>query len=573
MADQSSWRGAVSLRTAVGAAAVAIAYVGAAQLGFSLAFATKQVTAVWPPSGIATVALFLFGYRLWPGVLLGAFIANALHNGPLTTAAGIAVGNTLGPLLGAFLLRRVVKLDAALTRPVDVFGLLLFGAMIPMTLTATNGVVHLALGGIVPWSDSLTVWRTWWIGDCMGVLLFAPFLLTWSTDQPVPWRGVRLAEFVALFLTLFAASQLTLNGPWRYELEHAVFPFFIWAALRFGQRETATAVLMVVVVAIWGAAHEHGPFVDGTLDERLSLLEVFLAVASVAALTLGAVTADRSRAEEALRLTHDQLEARVRERTSEMVGINEELARKNEEVEAFVYIVSHDLRAPLVNLQAFSREMELGSQQLQEKLRAAALPAKDLQEIDAILKAGVSDPARYIQASTTKFQRLIDALLALSRSGREEYRQEVVDVQAVVNATLDSLRHIIQKREARVSVEPPLPKAMGDATAIGQVFANLIGNALSYLSPGRAGVIEIGGKAEDGMAHYWVKDNGSGIPATAQPRLFQVFQRFHPQLSPGEGMGLAFVKRMVERHGGKTWAESEEGAGTTFHVTLPVVRA
>ena len=114
-----------------------------------------------------------------------------------------------------------------------------------------------------------------------------------------------------------------------------------------------------------------------------------------------------------------------------------------------------------------------------------------------------------------------------------------------------------------------LPPALGDDTAIGQIFANLIGNALKYLQPGRPGVVEIGGETQDGMAHYWVRDNGAGIPASARSRLFSVFQRFHPKLASGEGMGLAIVKRVVERHGGKVWAEGQEGIGTTFHLTLP----
>jgi signal transduction histidine kinase len=119
-----------------------------------------------------------------------------------------------------------------------------------------------------------------------------------------------------------------------------------------------------------------------------------------------------------------------------------------------------------------------------------------------------------------------------------------------------------------VSVSP-LPSALGDVTAIGQVFSNLIDNSLKYLAPGRDGRIEVGGKLVAGMAHYSVRDNGSGIPRSAQRRLFQVFQRFHPELAAGEGMGLAIVKRSVERQGGKIWFESEEGNGTTFYVSLP----
>jgi signal transduction histidine kinase len=104
---------------------------------------------------------------------------------------------------------------------------------------------------------------------------------------------------------------------------------------------------------------------------------------------------------------------------------------------------------------------------------------------------------------------------------------------------------------------------------MGQVFSNLISNALKYSKPGRPARIVIGGEILNGSAHYWVGDNGVGIAASEQRRLFQVFQRFHPDLASGDGMGLAIVKRIIERHRGKVWAESEEGVGTTFHFELP----
>ena len=167
-----------------------------------------------------------------------------------------------------------------------------------------------------------------------------------------------------------------------------------------------------------------------------------------------------------------------------------------------------------------------------------------------------------------KFQRLIDTLLLLSRTGRQELRFEEADVRAIVDSTIASLRQMIQGRGAEVVVEA-LPSLRGDITALGQVFSNLISNALKYSKPGRPARIVVGGEISNGLAHYWVRDNGAGIPASAQRRLFQVFQRFHPDLASGDGMGLAIVKRVVEHHGGRVWAESEEGVGTTFHIELP----
>ncbi len=549
-------------RYALAVAAVAVLYFGAAKLGLSLSFAIKPISAVWPPTGIALAALLLLGPRVWPGIFLGALAANFKPGEVPWTPAGIAAGNTLGPLIGAFLLRRVARFDNALARLRDVFSLIVFGAMLAMAVTATNGFANLALRGFIPRTEWGFAWWTWWIGDSMGVLFVAPLLLTWAADPRPAWSGWRAVEAAALFLTLATAAFFIFSGPARYQIQYAVFPFLIWAALRFGMREVTTAMAVMAGFAVWGTTHERGPFAAGTLDERLILMDVFMALAALAALVMGAVTSEQRRAEDALHRAHHQLEGRVQERTAE-------LARQNQEVEAFVYIVSHDLRAPLVNLQGFAKELHLGCRKLSETLGGAPLPPELERKIESILQEDVAGAARYITAGASKIERLIEALLRLSRSGREQYRSEAVDVEALVEATMTSLRKSIESSGARVTVARPLPEAFGDATAIEQVFANLIGNALHYLMPGRPGVIEIGGEAQDAVVSYWVRDNGVGLSEAAQLRLFQVFQRFHPDLAPGEGMGLAIAKRVVERHGGRIWAESEEGAGTTFRLSLP----
>jgi PAS domain S-box-containing protein len=266
---------------------------------------------------------------------------------------------------------------------------------------------------------------------------------------------------------------------------------------------------------------------------------------------------------------HNQLELRV----AEQAATNAELARKNEEVESFVYIVSHDLRAPLVNLQGFSKELELSCDDLRDHLTPvlSSLAGSSLAgkaRIESILSEEIPGSLRYISASTAKFERLIDALLELSRYGRHVYRNEELNMGLLVQASLDAMQRSIAASGAQI-VLSDIPSACGDPTAVGQVLSNLIGNAVKYLQPGRPGRIEIGGRIEDSGAHCWVRDNGSGLPESAKPRLFQVFQRFHPSLAAGEGMGLAVVKRIVERHGGKIWAEGEEGVGSTFHFTLP----
>ncbi len=560
-------------------ATVVIVYFTAAVFGLSLSFTTRSVTAVWPPAGIALAAFLLFGYRAWPGVLIASFASHVVSRQPIFVAGSIAAGDTLAAFAGAYVLNRFIGFDELLNRTKNVMGLIAV-ALSTATINAAFRVIIPALAGMIRQPFNPSLWLLYWLVNAAGILTATPFFLTWAKHRGVTWKGWRLVECAALFISLSAVSWLVFFG--NNKMAYYVFPFLIWAALRFSQREAVTASSIVAAIAAWGAMQRVGPFSSGTLDVRLITLDLFVGVTGVTALLLGAVTAEREQARRRSIIAREELEDRVLERTSELAQANTELmklnerlsrrttelAEKSEEVEAFVYTVSHDLRAPLVNLQGFSKELERECAQLKQFLESAALPEKVEDEVQSILNEGIPGALRYISASTTKFQRLIDALLRLSRSGRQEYRSEEVDTEAVVGATLDSMRDAIKSTGAVVSVQS-LPPAVGDPTAIDQVFSNLIGNALKYLDPGRPGMIEVGGERKNGMVHYWVRDNGAGIPASASHRLFQVFQRFHPKLASGEGMGLAIVKRVVERHGGKVWAESQEGRGTEFHVTLP----
>jgi light-regulated signal transduction histidine kinase (bacteriophytochrome) len=262
------------------------------------------------------------------------------------------------------------------------------------------------------------------------------------------------------------------------------------------------------------------------------------------------------------------LEVLVSERTRDLEAAMKELRRKNEEVEAFVYIVSHDLRAPLVNVQGFVRELASSCTQLTTLLNSCSLPEGDKGKVHEILDDDIAGALHFISASASKFERLIDALIGLSRHGRQAYQIVNVEVGELVANSLATFRQAIGEAGAVVEVGQ-LPPASADVTALGQVFSNLIGNALKYRSPQRTLKIEVGGQVEDDTVHYWVRDNGLGIPESGKARLFQVFQRLHPKAAAGEGMGLAIVHRIVGRHQGKVWAESLDGQGTTFHFSLP----
>ena len=289
--------------------AIAAAYVIFAEIGFSMAFANRQVTAVWPPAAIALAALLLGGYRLWPGIWLGAFLSNASSHEPVWTAAGIATGNTLAPLLGTYLLRRFAAFDNALERLRDVIALVVLGSALAMTLSATNGVLNLAASGIVSWSKFGWVWLLWWTGDAMGVLLVAPLILTWATaGRRIDRPGGGALEAVFLGVGLLVIAWLSFMS--RFPLAYPVYPFVIWAALRYGQRGTSLAIAVISAIAVWGTAHAQGPFSYGSLDQRLAYLVTFVGVLAVTGLVLCALIAERRLAYADLRETQETLRGR-----------------------------------------------------------------------------------------------------------------------------------------------------------------------------------------------------------------------------------------------------------------------
>ena len=250
------------------------------------------------------------------------------------------------------------------------------------------------------------------------------------------------------------------------------------------------------------------------------------------------------------------------------------LGQQKQENEMFVYSVSHDLRSPLVNLQGFSEELSLSCGDLRELFRRDDVPEPVRRRGMQLMDRDIEESIRFIQAAVGRLARIIDALLRLSRAGRVEYQWQEVDLSATVGKIVAALHDTITAKGAQVAVGA-LPPAWGDPTALEQVFANLIGNAVQYLDPDRPGRIEIEGAEPEGaglppgLRVYRVRDNGLGIPEAYHQRMFTAFSRFHAGAAQGEGIGLALVRRMVERHGGRIWLESSPGAGTTFFVALP----
>ena len=277
---------------------VAGAYYGAAKLGLSFAFETASVTAIWPPSGLALAALVLWGHRVWPGVALGAFLANAWTGVPLYTTLGITCGNTLEALAGAYLLLRVADFRPSLERARDVFALVILAAAVSTMVGATVGVASLVAGDEVAVGSVGSVWRVWWLGDMGGDLLIAPVLMVAATHWPFDRAPGRAIEAAVLALAVVGVSVLVFSQ--QTNLAYLIFPLLIWAALRFWQPGATVASLAVAAIAVAFTTHGSGPFVRSNPDDSLLLAQTFVGVSGITVLLLAAVVTERRRADDAL---------------------------------------------------------------------------------------------------------------------------------------------------------------------------------------------------------------------------------------------------------------------------------
>lgn len=308
--------------------ATVVLYVVTARLGLTLALPPEnKATAVWLPSGIALAAILLGGYRIWPGVWLGAFIANAwdifdpantfpvgVH---LAVSGGIAVGSTLQPLLCAFLLRRWIGQEHFFDGARSAFkftGITLLAGLVASTI----GVTMLVVTGLAPWSKFAFAWCTWWVGDTIGILLVTPLVLSWTKPLWFRWEPRRVIEAALLVGLLLGVSLVvfagtTLWGVIAGTLTYLTVPLLVWGACRFGQQGATAGLLLVSKIAVWGTAHGYGPFVQPTLNESLLLLQTFMGVIAVTTLALAGVLTERRRAENAKTVAIQQLERALHE--------------------------------------------------------------------------------------------------------------------------------------------------------------------------------------------------------------------------------------------------------------------
>jgi PAS domain S-box-containing protein len=289
-------------------AAVAVAYYGLAKLGIGLDVAEGVVTPVWAPTGLALASVMLFGPRVWPGIAVGAFAANVTSDVGVLTGGAIAMGNTAEALAGAWLLRRVGGFRPSLRRVRDVMGFVVAAAFAGTAIGATVGTTALLLGEGLSAGNYRSTWFLWWFGDAIGALIVAPFLLAWLAPPRRDVRGQHLIEGICLLAALVGVSVLVFSAD-RWEYPYIIFPFLVWAAVRFDVRGAATANFVVTAIAVW-ATVEGSVLIDGaTPTETVQILQAVIAMVGVSMLLVAATIAERTEAQGALAGSLSLLEA------------------------------------------------------------------------------------------------------------------------------------------------------------------------------------------------------------------------------------------------------------------------
>jgi signal transduction histidine kinase len=275
-------------------------YFAAGKLGLALASIHASASPVWAPTGIALAAALILGYRVWPAIFIGAFLVNYTNDGVWLTSIGIAMGNTLEAMVGAFLASRFARGTSAFDRASDTFRFALLGGFAAAVVSATIGVTILSSYGMAAWENFGSIWITWWLGDAMGALVVTPVIVLWWKNPGFQWTRLQTLE-ASLWLALLLAMGLGIFAghlPYadqNYPLSFLAAPPILAIAFRFGSREAATGAVLLSAAAIGGTIMNHGPFVWKTPNESLLLLQTFMGVTVTTALAVGAVVADHRR--------------------------------------------------------------------------------------------------------------------------------------------------------------------------------------------------------------------------------------------------------------------------------------
>ena len=351
-----SW-GAGRLKYLLQLAAVAAIYFVVAKLGLAWASIHPSATPIWPPTGLALASVLLLGFRISPAIFIAALLANATTAGSVYTSMAIAVGNTLESVVGAWIITRWSAGLHTFDGPAGVAKFAFISFAPATTISATVGVVSLSLAGFAEWSRFSSIWLTWWMGDLAGALVVTPVILLWSTSIARTVSSRDVLETIAILVVSVAVGVIAFSPLFEQTVARAALAFVVivpllWAALRRGQRDTATVALIISCFAVWGTALKGGPFARADLNESFLLVLAFMISISVPSLALSADLATRKRHEEQIEAVMRELSHRSKNLLAVIQSVARQIARQTDNFDDFerafttrlaALAVTHDL--------------------------------------------------------------------------------------------------------------------------------------------------------------------------------------------------------------------------------------
>ncbi len=474
------------------------------------------------------------GYRMAPGVLLGAFLANYFNNPHLPTAALIACGNTASVMLAAYFIRRYNSTGNPFTRVRGVLLFLTIGTMPGAAVSAFTGVTSLLVFGFVPAEAYWRVVLTWWTGEMQGLIIVAPFVYTWAKLPAIRWSIDRGFEVPLLIASLVSLSYIVFRAG--FDLTYLPIPFIIWAIFRFKMHGAVTAISILSFTSTYYTIRQYGPFAvmrgdQLSINDSLLLLELYIGVFTVMTMVMAATIQERE----------DYL-------------ITEEMKRANAAKGDFLATLSHEIRTPLNGV--------IGSTEL---LKTTELNIEQQKYVGTL-----SGTAKTLAG-------LVNNILDYSKLevGRLQLENIAFDPALMLGEIKAMFSQAVAKKGIEFIVESAnLPPAvMGDPLRVTQILVNLSGNAIKFTEKGS---VTLSAGYADGQMRFAVRDTGIGMRIDDLEKLFTPFQQARTETARkfgGTGLGLRISSQLTRLMGAFIHVESTEGQGSLFHFTIPMPEA
>lgn len=551
---------------------VALLYYLFARLGYFLAFENTNSLPSWPPSGIAFALIILLGRSSWPGITIGALVANimAYWNVPslspqtiISISSLVAIGSTLEAMIGNYLVRGWIKDRYPFKSTKNAFRFL-FVTMLMCFVGAGIGTMTFYLNNITPLENLLKTGFSLWVGSIVGILLFTPFVLSISKKHVLKFsteRGIEIGISLIIMVGIYMLLQIGYLRPTvERSLPFLVLPFLLWLAFRFDLTIAMAGVLATSLLSIYVTIIGSGPFVLTESYDSMMLLQIFIGALSISTIILSATVKERAEAQLKLTEFNVNLEGMILARTKELndeIGTrkqaeetlhhtNQELSKRNTELDNFVYSVSHDLRAPIASV--------LGLINLAKKDNDLAM--KDLY-LDMVNKSALQQ------------DNFIKEILDQSRNSRLEVKREEILFEPLIEETFDQLRFATSTGKAvnkvvHIRQERPF---YSDRWRLKVILNNIISNAIRYRN-GKDPIIHVDVEIQEHAVTLAIKDNGKGIEKDHLPNVYKMFYRATDD-GAGSGLGLYIVKETIDKLKGKIDIQSEVGKGTVVKMEIP----